>query len=34
MFHAEFKLAAPSLIREALVEDFDTAELVISQHDP
>jgi hypothetical protein len=34
MFDAKFKLAAASLIRAALVEDFDTAELIISQHDP
>ena len=34
MFDAEFKLAAASLIRAAMVEDFDTAELIISQHDP
>jgi hypothetical protein len=34
MFDAKFKLAAASLIRAALVEDFDMAELIISQHDP
>jgi hypothetical protein len=34
MFDAKFKLAAASLIRAAMVEDFDTAELIISQHDP
>jgi hypothetical protein len=34
MFDAEFKLAAASLIHAAMVEDFDTAELIISQHDP
>src|SRR5215472_5506101 len=34
MFDAEFKLAAASLIRAAMVENFDTAELIISQHDP
>ena len=33
MFDAKFKLAAASLIRAAIVEDFDTAELIISQHD-
>jgi hypothetical protein len=33
MFDAKFKLAA-SLIRAALVGDSDTAELIISQHDP
>ena len=33
MFDAEFKLAAASLIRAALVEDFDAAELIISQRD-
>jgi hypothetical protein len=27
MFDAKFKLAAASLIRAAMVEDFDTAEL-------
>jgi hypothetical protein len=30
MFDAKFKLAAVSLIRAALVEGFDTAELIIS----
>jgi hypothetical protein len=34
MFDAKFKLAAASLIRAAMVEDFETAELIISQHDP
>jgi hypothetical protein len=34
MFDVKFKLAATSLIRAAMVEDFDTAELIISQHDP
>lgn len=34
MFDAKFKLAAASPIRAAIVEDFDTAELIISQHDP
>ena len=34
MFDAKFKLAAASLIRAAMVEDFDAAELIISQHDP
>ena len=34
MFDAKFKLAAASLIRAAMVEDFDTAELIISEHDP
>jgi hypothetical protein len=33
MFDAKFKLAAASLIRAAMVEDFDAAELIISQHD-
>ena len=34
MFDAKFKLAAASRICAAMVEDFDTAELIISQHDP
>lgn len=34
MFDAKFKLAAASLIRAVMVEDFDTAELIISHHDP
>jgi hypothetical protein len=33
VFDAKFKLAASSLIRAAMVEDLDTAELIISQHD-
>jgi hypothetical protein len=34
MFDAKFKLAAAALIRAAMLEDFHTAELIISQHDP
>ena len=34
MFDAKFRLAAASLIRAAMVEDFEAAELIISQHDP
>lgn len=34
MFDVKYRLAAASLIRAALVEDFVTAELIISQHDP
>ena len=34
MFDTALKLAAASLIRAALTEDFDTAELIISQNDP
>ena len=34
MFGAKFELAAASLIRAAMAEDFDMAELIISQHDP
>jgi hypothetical protein len=34
VFDAVLKLAAASLIRAAMTEDFDTAELIISQNDP
>jgi len=34
VFDAKFKLAAASLIRAAMVEDFGTCELIISQNDP
>jgi hypothetical protein len=34
MFDAKFRLAGASLIRAAMVEDFDTAELIISQRGP
>jgi hypothetical protein len=33
MADATLRLAATSLIRAALLEDFETAELIISQHD-
>ena len=34
MFDSNFKATPTSLIRAAMAEDFDTAELIISQHDP